>query len=1161
MKKSKTWVGRLLLFVFALQLFVGGIIPTSASAADDSFYWPVPGYYNITGPYTGSGSSNHRGVDISSSGIQGKTVYAAKGGTVYISYNGCPHVHTSGTAVDCGCWCENSMGNFVWIRHDDGSGARYMHLEQGSAIAQGTRVEKGDPIGRVGSSGYSSGYHLHFEVLSGYNTLGSQINTNPTDGRHTGSRGTPGMSYIYELQPLSVVEYRDCFLTISLPARTIDLYRNVTDTTRYDYFDYGPTIYVYQYAVMSDGTIRYRVTANSNGTDMVFWFTETSDMTISGTYNVAFNGNGGSVSPYELTKTHGVPLALSNVTASRSGYTLLGWSESSTATAPQYYTWDSFEKNANTVLYAVWEAEPEYEYTVDSSGNATINGYIGSNTVISIPSSIDGHPVTAIRTFLGNSSYGGPASPGNISYTPGNLSAGGNLISVTIPASVVYVAPGAFSACDCLTEICVDPNNAYYSAVNGVLFNKSRTLLHTYPPAQPDTGFAIPDGVSEIGDYAFLNNNSIMYVTMPVSVTRIGELAFYMTYLDSVNYMGNPSDWSGISIGEGNLSLTNATRYYYANPFYYQLNSGGGVTLTGYTGGSFVTIPTSIGGRTVTALGGSLFYNITVTDLFLPDTVTSVGAYAFYGTGPLNVFYGGTVLQWNSMNVSAGNTLLLNADLYCDKELVYYDGNGGGSGIPGMQVKARGSTLTLSSAVPVREGYNFLGWSESTTATEAQYQPGDLFNREPKTAAYLYAVWQKKTYNINYDGGNIWGVYIKTHGDPLIIPSGPAMTPTREGYTFLGWSESSTATEAQYLPGDSFTKDADTTLYAVWAVKTYTISYNANGGYDAPASQTKIHGTALTLRDQSILPHIPLDTPDGGVVIFTFLGWAESSDATAAQYLPGGNFTRDADTTLYAVWQARTTYAVSYYVEGERYAFIQESQGYSHLVINAPSREGYIFLGWAESSNAAAARYQPGDRFTLEANTTLYAVWQEEPKVPGAVTPVTATGSAGKITVSWTAAENAARYVVARQVSGSTSWVILASNVTENSFVDRSVTAGVQYRYRVRAYNDQGSGGSAANSAYAVPLAALPAAIESVTATAAPGKITVTWPAAQYATRYVVARQTYGSSSWSALADNVTATSYVDSTAAAGTKYRYRVRAYNDAGSGAAANSAYVTAG
>ena len=58
-----------------------------------------------------------------------------------------------------------------------------------------------------------------------------------------------------------------------------------------------------------------------------------------------------------------------------------------------------------------------------------------------------------------------------------------------------------------------------------------------------------------------------------------------------------------------------------------------------------------------------------------------------------------------------------------------------------------------------------------------------------------------------------------------------------------------------------------------------------------------------------------------------------------------------------------------------------------------------------------------------------------------------------------------------------------------------------------------------------------------------------------------MARQTYGSSSWSALADNVTATSYVDSTAAAGTKYRYRVRAYNDAGSGAAANSAYVTAG
>ena len=74
-------------------------------------------------------------------------------------------------------------------------------------------------------------------------------------------------------------------------------------------------------------------------------------------------------------------------------------------------------------------------------------------------------------------------------------------------------------------------------------------------------------------------------------------------------------------------------------------------------------------------------------------------------------------------------------------------------------------------------------------------------------------------------------------------------------------------------------------------IETYTVQYDANGGNGAPATQTKTHGVALTL--SSTVP-----TRTG----FTFLGWAESSTATSAQYQPGGSFSKDADTTLYAVW-------------------------------------------------------------------------------------------------------------------------------------------------------------------------------------------------------------------------------------------------------------------
>ena len=197
MKKTLSLVLSALILILALL----PAFPMDAKAADSSdYYWPVPGFYRLSGAYTGNGDNDHRGIDISSSGIADATVYAAKSGTVYKSYNGCPHVHTSGYAVDCKCWCNFSMGNFVWIQHDDGTGARYMHLKKDSGIpAEGTRVEQGDPIGKVGSSGYSSGYHLHFEILENYRDNRSQINTNPTDSRHSGATGKACMSYCYDL--------------------------------------------------------------------------------------------------------------------------------------------------------------------------------------------------------------------------------------------------------------------------------------------------------------------------------------------------------------------------------------------------------------------------------------------------------------------------------------------------------------------------------------------------------------------------------------------------------------------------------------------------------------------------------------------------------------------------------------------------------------------------------------------------------------------------------------------------------------------------------------------------------------------------------------------------------------------------------------------------
>ena len=83
------------------------------------------------------------------------------------------------------------------------------------------------------------------------------------------------------------------------------------------------------------------------------------------------------------------------------------------------------------------------------------------------------------------------------------------------------------------------------------------------------------------------------------------------------------------------------------------------------------------------------------------------------------------------------------------------------------------------------------------------------------------------------------------------------------------------------------------TLVAKFNVIQYTISYNANGGSGAPASQIKNHGTAITLSTT-----IPTRTD------YIFLGWSTSSNATSAIYKAGATYSAEGNQTLYAIWKS-----------------------------------------------------------------------------------------------------------------------------------------------------------------------------------------------------------------------------------------------------------------
>ena len=292
----------------------------------------------------------------------------------------------------------------------------------------------------------------------------------------------------------------------------------------------------------------------------------------------------------------------------------------------------------------------------------------------------------------------------------------------------------------------------------------------------------------------------------------------------------------------------------------------------------------------------------------------------------------------------------------------------------------------------------------------------------------------KTTYTVSYNangGSGAPGNQTKTHGVTLTLSS---TKPTRSGYTFVGWATSASATSASYMPGASYTNDANLTLYAVWKLNKYEISYNANGGSGAPAAQSKTHGTNLTL--SSTVPKkyytVTFNANGGSVdvanrqVACTFKGWATSSTATSAAYQPGGTFTANANTTLYAVWQNASlgsypipvrsgyvfdgwytaasggsqvtsstaisgnmtiyahwtiaTYEVNYDANGGTGAPASQTKTHGqNLTLSSvvPTRTGYFFCGWGTEEAPDSVQYQPGGTYTVNSDIMLVAVWQQ----------------------------------------------------------------------------------------------------------------------------------------------------------------------------------------
>ena len=183
------------------------------------------------------------------------------------------------------------------------------------------------------------------------------------------------------------------------------------------------------------------------------------------------------------------------------------------------------------------------------------------------------------------------------------------------------------------------------------------------------------------------------------------------------------------------------------------------------------------------------------------------------------------------------------------------------------------------------------GTSATTKTIKAAVTNKNTGSVSTATLTVTVPALAKYTISYNANGGSgAPGSQTKYYGKTLKLST---TKPTRTGYTFKGWSKSSTGSVA-FASGASYTANASDTLYAVWEANMYTVNLDANGGSGGTASVTKTYGQAVTL---------PASVPTRQN--YNFKGWAPAANATSATWSAGGSYAENiaSNVTLYAVWE------------------------------------------------------------------------------------------------------------------------------------------------------------------------------------------------------------------------------------------------------------------
>ena len=535
------------------------------------------------------------------------------------------------------------------------------------------------------------------------------------------------------------------------------------------------------------------------------------------------------------------------------------------------------------------------ELTVTYKGgdrNSFDNEYVGD---VVIPESVIYNNETYSVTVIVNSAFEGCSRLTSVKIPNSVTSIGERaffgcigLTSITIPNSVTTIGKYVFERCSSLTSVTI-PNSV--TIIDWRFFSDCSSL----------TSITIPNSVTEIGYKAFSRCSSLTSITIPNSVNKIQYKAF--EYCNSI---------TSVTIGNGVKDIETQAFQYLNNlkDVYCYAEE-----VPGTMGNVFENSPIGSAALHVPAKSVSLYKQASPWSSFnkiiaIGETTTYQLTYKVDGEvfktytleegatitpEPAPTKEGYTFSGWSEIPATMpAHDVTITGTFTINKYKLTYKVDGE---VYKQYDIEYGASITPETA-PTKEGYTFSGWSDVPSTMPAH----DV------TVTGTFAKVEKHTYQLTYMvDGEVFKSYALEEGKTIT----PEAAPTKEGYTFSGWSE---------IPGTM--PSHDVTVTGTFTVNKYTLTYKVDG--EVYKQYTIEYGATITPE--------AAPTKEG----YTFSGWSEIPSTMPAN-----------DVTVTGTF-SKATYNLIYKVDGEVYKTYQINVGESITPEPAPTKEGYTFSGWSE---------------------------------------------------------------------------------------------------------------------------------------------------------------------------------------------------------------------